>query len=44
MKKLLVLILGGWMCEMGHYHFSWESNHCCWDDNTVRIKGGIIRR
>jgi len=38
-RKILVLIFGGWMCELGHYHFMFEENKCCWDVNTVRIGG-----
>jgi len=45
MKKLLVLLFGGWMCEIGHYHLQWEKDSCsCWVENTVWIHGILERR
>lgn len=37
MKRLFVLIFGGWLCEEGRYHFFWEKNECCWVENTLKI-------
>lgn len=38
-RKIFVKLFDGWMCEIGHYHFDWEENHCCWEDSTIGIIG-----